>query len=194
MLSFKEIKWNSTLNLIILFATGLLLLIFPKESLNIACYLIASVLMLAGASYIIKIIKNKGIDTNKDLLFLIFSVIMIGVSITIFVDPTWIIRTINILIGVLLIINSSMNITNLFKFKKDRTISWWIFLAFIITIFILGIMIIIDPTFLTLIIVRLEGFTLIFDTLLTFILTMRVNKLLLEANKKEIKYEIKETK
>lgn len=194
MLSFKEIKWNSTLNLIILFATGLLLLIFPKESLNIACYLIASVLMLAGASYIIKIIKNKGIDTNKDLLFLIFSVIMIGVSITIFVDPTWIIRTINILIGVLLIINSSMNITSLFKFKKDRTISWWIFLAFIITIFILGIMIIIDPTFLTLIIVRLEGFTLIFDTLLTFILTMRVNKLLLETNKKEIKYEIKETK
>ena len=119
MSSFKEIKWNSTLNLIVFLVIGLLLLIFPKESLNIAGYLIASTLMLAGITYILRIIKKKGIDTNSDLLSLVLSIIMIGVSITIFVDPTWIIRAINIVIGLLLIINSSMNIASLLKFKKD---------------------------------------------------------------------------
>ena len=167
MSSFKEIKWNSTLNLIVFLVIGLLLLIFPKESLNIAGYLIASTLMLAGITYIVRIIKKKGIDTNSDLLSLVLSIIMIGVSITIFVDPTWIIRAINIVIGLLLIINSSMNIASLLKFKKDRTASWWIFLVFIVIIFILGILVIINPEALAKIVVRLEGATLVFNTLVT---------------------------
>ena len=186
MSNFKEIKWNSTLNLIILLAVGLLLLIFPKESLDIAGYLIASMLMLAGITYIIRIIKKKGIETNSDLLSLVLSIIFIGVSITIFVDPTWIIRAINIVIGLLLIINSSMNTASLFKFKKDRTASWWIFLVFIVIIFILGILVIINPEGLAKMIVRLEGATLVFNTLVTLILTYKVNKILKDANKLEI--------
>ena len=186
MSSFKEIKWNSTLNLIVFLVIGLLLLIFPKESLNIAGYLIASTLMLAGITYIVRIIKKKGIDTNSDLLSLVLSIIMIGVSITIFIDPTWIIRAINIVIGLLLIINSSMNIASLLNFKKDRTASWWIFLVFIVIIFVLGILVIINPEALAKIVVRLEGATLVFNTLVTLILTYKVNKVLKEVNKLEI--------
>ena len=92
MNNFKLIKWNSSVNAIICLILGISLLLFPIESLSICSYLIASVLMLFGASYIIKIIKNKGIETNGDIIYLVISILFIIVSITIFVDPTWIIR------------------------------------------------------------------------------------------------------
>ena len=190
MLGFKEIKWNSTLNLIVLFVVGLLLLIFPIESLNIACYLIASMLMIAGATYIIRIIKNKKIETNGDFISIVLSIVAIAVSITIFIDPTWIIRVINIIIGLFLIINSSLNLANLLKFRKNRTSSWWIFLSFIIIIIILGIIVIVNPEFLEKVVVRFEGATLIINTLITFILSLKVKKLLEYKDEKKVIKEI----
>ena len=136
MKGFKQIKWNSMVNLISLLVIGLLLLIFPVESLNIACYLLASMLMLAGAAYIIKIIKKKSFETNEDLITVVLSVISIVISITIFVDPTWIIRVINDIVGLFIIISSVLNIINILKFKKDRTTSWWVYLVLIILVLI----------------------------------------------------------
>jgi len=190
MLQFKQIKWNSTLNLIVLLIVGILLLLFPIESLNIACYLIASILMLTGISYALRIIKKKTIENNGDLITIILSIISIVISITIFVDPTWIIRIINVIIGILLIIYSSINIANLLKFKKYRTVSWWITLSFILIILILGILVIINPEFLAKIIIRLEGITLIINTLITMILSYKINKLLELPNKKKVVKEI----
>ncbi len=191
MIEFKQIKWNSTVNLIVLFIIGLLLLIFPIESLNIACYLIASMLMLAGAAYIYRVVKKRALETNEDLISIVISIAAIAISITIFVDPTWVIRAINSIIGLFLIINSSLNIVSLLKFRKDRTTSWWIFLVLTSIVLILGIFIIINPEFLAKIVVRLEGATLVIDTLLTMILSYKVNKLLEYKDEKKVIKEIK---
>ena len=188
MSGFKQIKWNSWVNLISLLIIGLLLLIFPIESLNIACYLLASMLMLAGIAYIAKIVKKKTFETNEDLITMIFSIVSIVISITIFVDPTWIIRIINIIIGLFIIINSVLNILSILKFKKNRTKSWYTFLVITILILLLGIVIVVDPEFLAKIIIRFEGATLIVNVLLTMIITHKVKKLLeLEMPKKEVK-------
>ncbi len=197
MLGFKQIKWNSMINLIVLLIVGILLLLFPIKALEIASYLIASLLMLSGAAYIIRIIKNKGIETNGDLISIVVSIASIAISITIFVNPTWIIRAINVVIGLVVIINSIMNIVNLLKWKKDRTTSWWVFLSLTISIMLLGIFTIINPEFLAKIIVQLEGATLIVDTLLTMILSYKINKLLKEKNAvvaREVSVVEKETK
>ena len=175
-MNFKTIKWNSTVNAIIFLIFGLLLLIYPIESLNIGGYLVASILMLAGLNYLIRIIQNKGIETNGDIVYLVISIASIALSITIFIDPTWIIRMINILVGIILIVNSIMNFLNLMKFKKDRTTSWWIYFAFVVIIFILGIVVVLNPLFLAKVITRLEGATLIINTIITFFLTRKVNK------------------
>ena len=73
MKEFKLIKWNSNVNAIICLILGVCLLLFPIKSLSIGSYLIASILMLSGASFIFKIIKNKGIETNGDALYLIIN-------------------------------------------------------------------------------------------------------------------------
>ena len=96
MNALKSIKWNSLLNALIFFALGLLLLIFPIESLSIGGYLLASIFMLVGIGSFIRIIQNKGIETSADIFYIIFGIALIAVSISIFIDPTWIIRLINV--------------------------------------------------------------------------------------------------
>ena len=186
MSEYKLLKWNSNINAFIFLSLGLLLLIFPIESISIASYLIASILMLSGAGYIIRFVKNKGIQTNGDIIYLILSVLMIGISISIFIDPTWIIRVINIVVGIILIVTASMNVKNLLSFKKDRTTSWWIYLSLIVLIIVLGIVVIINPLWLAKIITRLEGASLILDTLITILLTRKVTNVLMIKENNEI--------
>ena len=179
MNSYKLMKWNSGINVFILLLLGLLLLIFPIESLSIGSYLIASILMLAGIGHLIRIYKNKGIETNSDIMYILFSILFIGVSISIFLDPPWIIRTINIVVGIILILSAGMNLSNLLQFKKDRTTSWWIYFSLLMTVLILGIVIIINPLFLAKIITRLEGVILIINAILTLSLSKKTQKVLL---------------
>ncbi len=178
MSSYILLRWNSIINVIIFLLLGLLLLIFPVESLNIGGYLIASILLLAALGYFIIIIKNKGIETNADIFYLLLSLVFIGLSISIFLDPTWIIRTINIFVGVILIVNSIMNIISMFKLKKNRTKSFWVYFGLIVIIFIFGIVVIVDPLFLSKIIVRIEGATMIINSIITFLVSRKVNKII----------------
>ncbi len=176
-MKYRMLNWNSNVNAFIFLFLGLLLLIFPIESMSIGGYLIASILMLGGIGYLIRLYKEKPNLTNGDIIYLIISIIAIGVSISIFVDPTWIIRVINILVGIILLISGIMNLINILKFRDSRNTSWWIYISLIGLILILGIVVIINPLFLAKIITRLEGALLIIDTIITLILTKKTKKL-----------------
>ena len=179
MKEYKLAKWNSGINAFIFLSLGFLLLLFPEQSLSIVGYLIASILMLSAVSYFIKIYKNKGLETNGDIFYLIISIIFVALSITFFIDQTWLLNAINRLVGLILIITSSINIASLLKFRKDRTVSWWICLSFTIIIIIFGILTLIKPDLITKLITQIAGAALIIDTLITLIVTRKSNKVLL---------------
>lgn len=189
-MKYGKLNWNSNVNAFIYLLLGLLLLIFPIESVNIFGYLIASILMLGGIGYLIRLYKNKPNLTNKDIIYLIISVASIVLSISIFIDPTWIIKVINVLAGTLLIINGTMNLINILKFNSSRTRSWWVYLSFIILIIILGVLVIINPLGPIEIVFRIAGALLIIDTIITLILTRKVNKMV-KVEDKEIIHEEK---
>ncbi len=176
MSGFKTVKWNSLINLIIFFALGLLLLIFPIESLSIGGYLIASIFMLAGAGNLIRVFKNKGIETNGDIFYVVFGIALIACSIYMFIDPTWLIKLINVVIGIIIVLASIMNFMNLIQYRKNRTTSWWIYLSLVILILILGVVVILKPLFLAEIITRLEGATLCVNSIVTVLLKRKIDK------------------
>ena len=151
--------------------------------MSIGGYLIASILMLGGIGYLIRLYKNKPNLTNGDIIYLIISIAAIVLSISIFVDPTWIIRMINVLVGVILLISGIMNLKNLLLFKDSRNTSWWIYTSIIIIVLILGILVIINPLWLSSIITRLAGASLVFDSLLTLLLSKKVSKKLMLEEK-----------
>lgn len=182
-MNFKLVKWDSNINNLVFLALGILLLVFPELSMNTASYLIASVLLIAGANYLIKMYKNKASITNGDILYLIISLAAIVLSISIFVSPLWIINLINILLGVILIISSLINLKNLFSFKKNRTKSWWFYFIILSLILIAGVTIVIKPISLAKIIVQIAGVALIINSISTYFLSKKINKYLLIENK-----------
>ena len=125
------------------------------------------------------------IETNGDIVYLVISIASIALSITIFIDPTWIIRMINIIVGLLLMITSLMNLINILKYTKNRTASWWMYFSLILLVFFLGIVVIINPLFLANVIVRLEGISLIVGSIITLLLTKKVEHDLLPVKKSE---------
>ena len=183
MNNFKLIKWNSNVNSICLLILGLLLLFFPEQSLSTLGYLIASILMLAGLNIVFRTIKNKGIETNGDGIHLVLSIAAIVLSITIFTDATWIIRMINIFVGIIILMSSLMNLLDLLKFTKNRTTSWWIYFTLVVLIIIIGIIVIINPIFLANIITRAVGIALIINTLITIFLNRKVKSYLMIQEK-----------
>ena len=82
MSRFKMVRWNSTVNAVVCLILGVCLLLFPIESLKIGGYLIASFLMISGGAYIVKVIDNKGIETNGDIIYLILSIAFIISSVS----------------------------------------------------------------------------------------------------------------
>ena len=78
-----------------------------------------------------------------------------------------------------------MNLINLLKFTKDRTRSWYAYLILIILVLLLGLTIILDPLFLARVITRLEGLTLIVNTLITLLLAKKGNNNVLLIEHKE---------
>ena len=70
-------------------------------------------------------------------------------------------------------------IISVLKFRKDRTVSWWICLSFTIIIIIFGILTLIKPDLITKLITQIAGAALIIDTLITLIVTRKSNKVLL---------------
>ena len=178
-MSFKNISWNSNVNAFIFLFLGILLLFFPIELMTIAGYLIAITLMLLGVSNLIRLYKDRNSFTNGDILYFIISIACLILSISIFIDPTWIIRVLNLLVGVILIISAVMNIRNLLYFRNTRTSTWYSFVILTTLIVILGILVILNPLWLASIITRLEGISLILDTLITIFLTKKVKKVLM---------------
>ena len=176
MSDYILLKWNSFVNIFIFFLLGLLLLIFPEESLNIGGYLIASILLLLALGHIIKIIKNKGIETNSDILYMLLSIAFIALSIYIFLNPLWIIKVINLFVGIILLVTSTMNMMSLLKLKKNRNKLYWIYFSFIILIFLAGLITVIDPTFIAKIIVQIEGASMVINAIITFLVARRVQK------------------
>ena len=178
MAEYVLLKWNSFVNILIFFILGLLLLIFPEESLNIGGYLIGSTLLLSALGNIIRIIRKKGVDTNADILYILLSVAFIGLSIYIFLNPDWIIKVINILVAIVLIVTSIMNMIGLLKLKKNRNKLYWVYFSFIIFVFIVGIITIINPVFMAKVIVQIEGATMIINAIITFLVARRITKAL----------------
>ena len=170
----KSLKWNKAISSAVFFLLGLILLIWPIEALSVGSKLIAFVLLIGGIGNIIHFLVNKNIKTNFDVFYLIASLVAIGVSISIFVNPTWIIAAINIIVGIALIVSAVSNISNAFIIKTNDKI-WWFFAIIPIITLILGLIIIIKPMGMASFITRMEGISLIIDAVTTCLVMYRLN-------------------
>ena len=173
----RKIFRDRIISSIILLLLGIILVIFPIESISIASQIIAGIFIIAGLSNIIYFFIDKEYKTRIDTFYFIFSLIIIGLGIYTFINPTWLITTINIFVGVIIILCSINNLRYLFRYT-NRNYLWYIFAIISILILILGVIAIINPIEIASIIIRLEGVSLIFDAIMSLLIINKFNKLI----------------
>ena len=177
MFIIKNILKNEVGSMIIILLIGLILIIFPIESINMASYIISGLFIIGGLSNILYFLIDKNPKMRIDTLYFIISISSIVLGIYTFINPTWLITVLNIIVGIFLIISAVNNLRYLFKYNKRNTL-WWVFTIITFIIIILGVIAIIKPIEVASIIIRFEGLSLVFDAIASLLIIRRFTKLI----------------
>ena len=174
---FEEAKWDRSVIAIIYFVLGIVLLLFPTQTLTIATRIIALAIMVLAAIDIIQFMMKKDERFSADYFYLILSIVGIGVAISMLINPTWLIAVINIVVGIVLIVNGIGNLSTTIRIRTSDNI-WWAFSIVPIVTFVLGFIIMANPIGMASFMTRIEGISLIADAISTWLIVYRLNKFL----------------
>ncbi len=175
---FKVFKMSKNLQNTILFVIGILLLCFPTSILQAFSIVIGVVILAYGAWGCLMFISNYK-ETAKDrnqLLNFIIDIVAIILSISIFINPSWVISVMYIIVGAIVIANGIKNIVDMISNSSvDSNISLTIIIISTILI-ILGVIIIANPNGVANFILRLEGISLIVDSITNWFILYKIDK------------------
>ena len=168
----KEFRLNITVPAIFTIVVGVLLLIFPAESLATISKVIAAIIVLSGVIIVINQITERGFNTVGIAVGVILSII----GIWLFFDAGAIVSIIPIAIGVILVIHGVQDMSLALEAARAGADKIWI--AFIIAALniLLGILCIGAAFGIVNLITRLIGVMMIWDGLTDFGMVHSVRK------------------
>lgn len=146
----------SILSITILGLAGVILILFPKESMNLIAYTIAAVLMVLGISLILR-------STNETKIFdtTTLGVCLLLPGIIIVLYPTMLTTIIPIIVGMLIIINSVIKVRISLSFK-EKSNKYYLLVSTSFLQLLIGIVLIVNPTIAQITLTALMGILLIF--------------------------------
>ena len=172
---------------------GLAFLIWPDEILNTSAKIIATIMLVSASINIILYAFSNEERSSSDIFYILISLIIIGMAISIFIKPTWIITSISIFIGIVLILNSIGQISSVLS-NRTQIRNWGYFIIIPVLAIIAGAVLIINSCEVASILMRITGISLIINTISTWVIMIRLKKITDKINKMENKSEIVEVK
>lgn len=168
----KDLVKNELVSSLGLLIVGIILTIWPDESINIAVNLVGSVVVIFGIANLVIWYKN---NTNYASLFLGILAIIVGLFIIL--RSATVISIIHILLGVAILADGITNMKSLLDVKTN-TRSWKILFISAIITSILGIVLIFKPIFIADMIIRIGGIVMILCALEGLFITHKANNFL----------------
>ena len=168
--SFSSMTKNILFNNIILLLVGLILTIWPDESLNVAVNLVGSVILLFGAITLIINFVNK---SNTFSLFIGILAVIIGLFVIVRSDT--VISIMHILLGIAVLADGLSNLKTLLDFKSDDKRWKVLFISAIITS-LLGVILIFKPIFIAKMVTRLGGIFIMISSIQGLLITYKIKK------------------
>lgn len=152
-------KDELTFNLILL-VVGIILTVWPDESLNVAINVIGGVIVAFGITNICIWLMNKGI--NYASLFIGILTIVIGIFVIL--KSEVLISIIHILLGIAVLANGITNFKVLYDVKTDSR-SWKVLISSSVITIALGLLLIFKPLMIADFIIRFGGIVFILSAL-----------------------------
>ena len=139
---------------------GFIMMLFPKITSDVLCYTLGIVLTVYGLFNIISFFINKEFGLYFEL---IIGVLATAFGIFTLFTPSIIVNIIFVTIGIIIIIDSLMDIKHSFQLKALGMKHWWICTAVSVSVIILGLCTIFFPGFFGNFLIFLLGIIMIYE-------------------------------
>lgn len=171
----KKIKANVVISALLCIALGVVLVIWPGMSVQVACMAIGAVLILNGISRLVNFIFGKD-DSLFSQMNLIMGIIITVIGVWILLQPDKIIAMIPILVGIIIIIHGINNLQQAVNLCKSQYDKWWVALLLGLLTIGFGILLICNPFQAIDTLVMFIGIFLIYDGVSDIWIVSRVSR------------------
>ncbi len=173
--ALKKIKVEYVVQALIMIVIGLVLIIWPSASLDFMAKALAVLLVLVGAAFIITYILRKErtvIDSGNFVL----GIVVAAIGVWIFLNPGGFTDFIPKLFGVFIIVSGIMNLAQTVTLIRSSYPLWWLSLIFALITIILGLILLLNPTQIKELVVKIIGIFLIYDGVSNIWTVSRISK------------------
>ncbi len=162
---------------------GFIMVIYPQAVGNALCYILGSALTVYGLFNIISFFRSKEYNMYFEM---VVGVIATAFGIFSLISPQLIVKMIFSIIGIVIIIDSIIDIKHSFLLKSLGMKNWWICFAVSAAVIILGGFTILFPEFFGDFILILLGTVLIYEGISGLTIALLISRYTKENNKRII--------
>lgn len=188
----RELKWDALLTGVLYILLGVVALVIPETMEKTLGYLLAVVLIFAGAVSMIGYLLRDAHQNYYHNDFL-HGLISIGAGILVLLKVEIIISLIPFLLGVMVLISGCSKLQDVIDMKRMEYGNWAVMLVFAVANVVLGILLMCNPFQSATLLFRLIGIGLVFsgvtDVFTTCYFARKIRKYLAELSAPETSYE-----
>lgn len=155
----KQIKADVILTALVCVAMGVVLLVWPAETLDIFCKILAAGLIFMGVVQMVSYFTNRSLHPAAGPLGLI--VLLVGIWV--FIKPESIVSLVPIVIGVVLCVHGIQDIKLALEARENGYDRWWSMLVIALISLVFGVLCIVKAFGLVTLALQFIGIALIFD-------------------------------
>lgn len=161
---FEKIRNTLIATAILYLICGIIMLFFPTNVINFACYLIGIIFIFVALSGIIMYLKTE-IKTAFNSFTLVMSIIFGAFGVYVLLNPKIFASFLPIVMGIFLLVDSVSKLSMAFDLKNMSYKNWWQMLIVAFMLLGLSLFLLFRPFEVVEISVRIIGVILIVDTL-----------------------------
>lgn len=162
MAFLSKLKRHIGLYSIIYILVGIVLLAFPQSAIKVACNMIGISIMACGGVFIAKYISHRHNHYNA-YIELLSGILLMLLGILVFFNYQFIASSIPVVVGMFIVVESTLKIANSFAYKAEGYSKWYLSLIFSFITFIFGSIILFNPFATATAIVMLIGYGILID-------------------------------
>ena len=156
---FKRVKADAIMSAVLCIALGVVLIVWPGETINIVCKVLAAGLIILGGVELFSYITNR----NGYMFTGILGLIVLIVGVWIFLKPSSIVSLVPIVIGVILAVHGVQDVKMALESKNGGYDRWWIMLIIAIISIAFGVLCIVNAFGMVNLAMQFVGAALFYD-------------------------------
>ena len=158
----KKLKTNIVISAVLCIVLGVVLVVWPDMSMQIACVAIGVVLLLGGVVRLVQyfVVRDGSMYAQMNL---IMGIVLAVVGIWIVLKPEKVLAIIPIIIGIVIVLHGLNNLQQAITLCKDKYDKWWVALILGLLTVGFGVLLICRPFAALDTVVMLIGIFLIYD-------------------------------